>query len=101
MPPTGGIARHLGDQVDVERVERGLQAHARGGHGGLASGMTGADDDYVELFGELHARRARPHTGFASFYFHSSNLEETGDPNHLPTGPHALILSGPTFPGES
>ena len=54
MPPIGGIARHLRDQVDVQRVERGLQAHARGGHRGLASGMTGADHDYVELFGELH-----------------------------------------------
>jgi len=50
----GGIAGHLRDQVDVERVERGLQAHARGSHGGLAPGMTGADDNYVELFGKLH-----------------------------------------------
>ena len=50
----GGIAGHLRDQVDVQRVERGLQAHARGSHGGLASGMTGADDNYVELFSELH-----------------------------------------------
>ena len=48
------IARHLGDQVDVERVEGGLQPHAGGGHGGFASGMSGADHDYVELFGELH-----------------------------------------------
>ena len=54
MPPTAGIARHLRDQVDVQRVERGLQAHACGGHGGLASGMAGADHDYVELFGERH-----------------------------------------------
>ncbi len=50
----GGIARHLGDQVDVQRVESGLQAHAGGGHGGFASGMSGADYDYVELFGEVH-----------------------------------------------
>ena len=50
----GRIAGHLRDQVDVQRVERGLQAHAGGGHGGLASGMAGADDHYVELFGEWH-----------------------------------------------
>jgi len=50
----GGIAGHLRDQVDVERVERSPQAHACGSHGGLASGMTGADDNYVELFSELH-----------------------------------------------
>ena len=49
----GGIARHLRDEIDVERKERGLQAHARGGHGGFASGMTGADDDNVVSFGEL------------------------------------------------
>ena len=53
----GRIARHLCDQVDVERVQSGLQAHARGGHGGLAPGMAGSDHNYVELFGELHANR--------------------------------------------
>ena len=49
----GGIAGHLRDQIDIERVERGLQAHARGGHGGFASGVAGADHDYVEMFVKL------------------------------------------------
>lgn len=48
------VARHLRDQVDIQRVERRLEAHACGGHRGLASGMAGADNNYVELFGELH-----------------------------------------------
>ena len=48
------IARHLGDEIDVQGEERGLQAHAGGGHGGFASGMSGADYHHVELFGELH-----------------------------------------------
>ena len=51
------VAGHLRNQVDVERVERGLQAHARRGHRGLASRMAGADDHYIELFGELHRAR--------------------------------------------
>ena len=46
------IAGHLGNEVDVEGVEGGLQAHAGGGHGGFAAGVSGADDDYIELFGE-------------------------------------------------
>ena len=54
----GGIAGHLRDQVDIERVEGGLQAHAGGGHGGFASGVAGADDHHVELFGERHCETA-------------------------------------------
>ncbi len=65
----GGIAGHLRDQVDVQRVERGLQAHAGRGHGGFASGMSGADHDYVELFGELHG---------SSFYRENKNLHHRG-----------------------
>jgi hypothetical protein len=49
-----GVAGHLRDQIDVERVESGLQTHAGGGHRGFATGMSGADHDYIELFGELH-----------------------------------------------
>ena len=56
----GGVAGHLRDQVDVQRVEGGLQAHAGCGHGGFASGVAGADHDYVEMFGELR------HPGFYS-----------------------------------
>ncbi len=48
------VARHLRDQVDVERVKGGLQPHARRGHRGFAASMAGADHDHVELFGELH-----------------------------------------------
>ncbi len=62
----GWIAGHLGDEVDVEGVQRGLQAHAGSRHGGLATGMAGADDHYVEFFGERwhlllesHAPRGR------------------------------------------
>ena len=78
MPPIGGVARHLRDQVDVERVERGLQAHARGRHRGLASGMAGADYDNVELFGEPHKELRVPSSGkpLNSFRFHSSNLAD-------------------------
>ena len=50
----GGIAAHLRDEVEVHGDERGLEAHARGGHGGLAAGVAGADDDDVVLFGESH-----------------------------------------------
>ena len=50
----GGVAGHLRNEVDVQRVEGGLQAHAGRGHGGFASGVSGADHDYVEMFGEGH-----------------------------------------------
>ncbi len=51
----GGVAGHLGDEIDVEGIEGGFQAHAGGGHGGLAAGVSGANDYYVELFSEaLH-----------------------------------------------
>jgi transcriptional antiterminator Rof (Rho-off) len=50
------IAGHLRNQVDVERVERGLQSHARRGHCRFAPGMACADHDYVELFSKLHLR---------------------------------------------
>ena len=54
------VARHLRDQIDVERVESSLQAHAGGGHRGFASGMTGSDYDHIELFGKLHGKLAEP-----------------------------------------
>ena len=41
----GGIAGHLRDEVEVEREEGGAQAHARGGDGGFAAGVSGADDE--------------------------------------------------------
>ena len=65
----GGIARHLRDEVNVKRVERGLQAHASGSHGGLASGMTGADHDNVIGFGELRQTSVSPRTPPVRLYF--------------------------------
>src|SRR4029077_16169190 len=56
----GRIAGHLCDEVDVQGVESSPQAHAGGGHGGLASGVSSTDDDDVELFGELHVREYTP-----------------------------------------
>ena len=48
----GGVAGHLGDEVEVEGEEGGAEAHARGGGGGFAAGVAGADDEDVELFRE-------------------------------------------------
>ena len=50
----GRITGHLRDQVNIQRVKRGLQAHARARDSGLAAGMSCSDDYDVELFGELH-----------------------------------------------
>ena len=50
----GGVAGHLCNEVYVQRVEGGLEAHAGSGHGGFASGVTSANYDYVEVFGEGH-----------------------------------------------
>jgi hypothetical protein len=44
----------LSDQIDIERVESGLEAHAGAGDGGLATRVSGADYDDVELFRKLH-----------------------------------------------
>ena len=50
----GGVAAHLGDQVEVEGEERGAQAHARGGHRCLAAGVARANHNDIELFGKRH-----------------------------------------------
>jgi hypothetical protein len=50
----GRVAGHLRDEVEVEREQRGAQAHAGCGHRGLAAGVPGADDDDVVLFGVAH-----------------------------------------------
>lgn len=50
----GRVAGHLRDEIDVEGEEGSFKAHAGGGHGGLASGVAGADYDYVEMFVEWH-----------------------------------------------
>ena len=49
----GGITGHLRDQVEVDRAERGLQAHARRGHRGLAAGVPRAHDNHIVLFREV------------------------------------------------
>ena len=48
----GRVARHLCDQVDVEGVKASLQTHARGRHGGFATGMACTNNDDIELLGE-------------------------------------------------
>jgi len=42
-----GIARHLGNQVQVHRQQQRARSHARRSEGRLASGVPGADDDHV------------------------------------------------------
>ena len=95
-PSNGRIAGHLGDQVEVEGVEGGLQAQARRGHGGLASGVAGAHYHDVELFSELHRRKGEPKVNFfGRFLCHSSNLWRGVIPI---TAGNAIrpVLSGPT-----
>jgi hypothetical protein len=64
----GGVAGHLGDEVDIESIEGGFQAHAGGGHGGFASGVPGAYYYDIELFGET------PHDGSTAGIARSSIL---------------------------
>ncbi len=49
-----GIAGHLRDQVEIQRKQRGAQAHAGTRHGGFAACVAGADDDEIVLFREGH-----------------------------------------------
>lgn len=61
-----GVAGHLRDEIDIQGVEGGLEAHAGCGHGRLASGVAGADDYYVEMFVKVHCLfRARESGGNA------------------------------------
>ena len=50
----GGIAAHLGDEVEVHGDEGGFEAHARRGHGGLAAGVSRAHHGNVVLFRKSH-----------------------------------------------
>ena len=52
-PAHGRIARHLGNQVHVEREQGRFQSHAGRGHGSFAAGMAGADNDHIVLFSKL------------------------------------------------
>ena len=49
----GGVAGHLRDEIDVEGIEGGPQAHAGGGQGSFTSGVASTYHDKVELLGEL------------------------------------------------
>jgi hypothetical protein len=53
-----GVAGHLGDEVEVEGEEGGAEAHARGGGGGFAACVAGADDEDVEGLGEARCAGA-------------------------------------------
>ncbi len=53
-PPNRRIARHLRDQIDVEREQGSLQSHARRGHGGLAARVPSTHHYDVVSFGEFH-----------------------------------------------
>ncbi len=55
-----GIAGHLRDEINVERVKRGPQPHARRSHSGFATGMAGADYNDVVGFCELQRQENFP-----------------------------------------
>ena len=50
----GGVAAHLGDEVEVHGDEGGFEAHAGGGHCGLTAGVACADYGDIVLFGKRH-----------------------------------------------
>jgi len=50
-----GVAGHLRDEVEVEREERGAEAHACGRGCGFAAGVASADDEYVEALGSARS----------------------------------------------
>src|SRR5437868_2137211 len=52
--PSCRIAGHLGNEVNIEGIKSGFQAHASRGHSGLATGVSGTDVDYIELFRKTH-----------------------------------------------
>src|ERR1700674_3265821 len=59
----GGVTRHLRDQIDVQRIESGLQPQASRRHRGFASGMTSPHHHHLEMFVKrLHVRLFRIHS---------------------------------------
>jgi hypothetical protein len=46
----GGVAGHLRNEIGVEGEERGAKAHARGGHGSFAAGVSGTDYGNIVMF---------------------------------------------------
>jgi len=62
LPADGRVARHLGDSVETDGDERGPGAEPCGRQGGLASGVSAADDHDVERFvRHVLAFRTAPH----------------------------------------
>jgi hypothetical protein len=54
------VTAHLGNQVQIHRNQRGLQAHARCRHRGFATRVTCAYYGYIVLFGKCHGHKANP-----------------------------------------
>jgi len=52
----GGIAGHLRDQISVQREECRAQPHARAGHRGFATGMTGSNHGNIVMLCKGHGR---------------------------------------------
>jgi hypothetical protein len=50
----GGVAAHLGDQVEVQGKDRRAQSHARSGDCGFATGVSSPYDHDIILFREAH-----------------------------------------------
>src|SRR5689334_3629789 len=48
------IARHLSDQIEIQRNQSSLRTQTRGGRRRLAARMAGANHDYVEYFIKRH-----------------------------------------------
>ena len=87
----GGIAGHLRDEIDVQGEERGAQAHAGGGHRGLASGMAGADHDYVVC--SVNSTTMRIRRGPQARLLHSTSILADASRAKLVTWPlHSRIV---------
>src|SRR5207302_1807847 len=72
--PHRWVTGHLRNEINVEGIERGLQAHTRASHSCFAASMSRSDDNDVELFGELH-----------EFLFYRLAGDELSDKNVRPT----------------
>jgi hypothetical protein len=57
------VAGHLRDQVGVDRVESGFQAHARRSHRGLAPRVPRAHHHYIVSFREARNHDWKPRPG--------------------------------------
>jgi hypothetical protein len=50
----GGVAAHLGDEIEIHGDESSLEPHAGSGHRGLAPGVACTHHSDIVLFGESH-----------------------------------------------